>query len=410
MKKKLKIIFLILLLTIIYSYTIIIGYLPDNLVLFEGENLELPSIFGIFFNLDNESATLETSSSEARKISDEVGVTNMEVSLFNKFLIKEVEVSVLPKTKVIPVGNLAGVKLYTNGVLVVGMSEIQGIDNKIYKPYEKTGIEEGDTIISINSQTIHSTEDLIETVNESSGQEVKIDYVRDNQTLQCSMTPVKTSEEEYKLGLWVRDSAAGVGTVTFYEPKSGSFGALGHGIVDIDTEKLIDISSGEFVTTKILNVQKGEKGNPGRIQGTIDNQKNIGIISKNTKFGIYGRVDNIDTLNLQKSKEMEVASRDEIHTGDATILSTLENGNTEEYKIEIVKIFKENNYDNKSMQIKVTDEKLLEKTGGIIQGMSGSPIIQDGKFIGAVTHVLVNDPEEGYAVFADIMLKQLSIN
>lgn len=410
MKKKLKIIVLILLLTIIYSYTIIIGYLPDNLVLFEGENLELPSIFGIFFNLDNESATLETSSSEARKISDEVGVTNMEVSLFNKFLIKEVEVSVLPKTKVIPVGNLAGVKLYTNGVLVVGMSEIQGIDNKIYKPYEKTGIEEGDTIISINSQTIHSTEDLIETVNESSGQEVKIDYVRDNQTLQCSMTPVKTSEEEYKLGLWVRDSAAGVGTVTFYEPKSGSFGALGHGIVDIDTEKLIDISSGEFVTTKILNVQKGEKGNPGRIQGTIDNQKNIGIISKNTKFGIYGRVDNIDTLNLQKSKEMEVASRDEIHTGDATILSTLENGNTEEYKIEIVKIFKENNYDNKSMQIKVTDEKLLEKTGGIIQGMSGSPIIQDGKFIGAVTHVLVNDPEEGYAVFADIMLKQLSIN
>ena len=410
MKKKLKIIFLILLLTIIYSYTIIIGYLPDNLVLFEGENLELPSIFGIFFNLDNESATLETSSSEARKISDEVGVTNMEVSLFNKFLIKEVEVSVLPKTKVIPVGNLAGVKLYTNGVLVVGMSEIQGIDNKIYKPYEKTGIEEGDTIISINSQTIHSTEDLIETVNESSGQEVKIDYVRDNQTLQCSMTPVKTSEEEYKLGLWVRDSAAGVGTVTFYEPKSGSFGALGHGIVDIDTEKLIDISSGEFVTTKILNVQKGEKGNPGRIQGTIDNQKNIGIISKNTKFGIYGRVDNIDTLNLQKSKEMEVASRDEIHTGNATILSTLENGNTEEYKIEIVKIFKENNYDNKSMQIKVTDEKLLEKTGGIIQGMSGSPIIQDGKFIGAVTHVLVNDPEEGYAVFADIMLKQLSIN
>lgn len=334
----------------------------------------------------------------------------MEVSLFNKLFIKEVEVSVLPKTKVIPVGNLAGVKLYTNGVLVVGMSEIQGMDNKLYKPYEKTGIEEGDTIISINSQTIHNTEDLIESVNESSGNEIKIDYVRDNQTLQCSMTPVKTSEEEYKLGLWVRDSAAGVGTVTFYEPKSGSFGALGHGIVDIDTEKLIDISSGEFVTTKILNVQKGEKGSPGKIQGTIENQKNIGVISKNTKFGIYGKVDNIDTLNLQNSEEMEVASRDEIHTGQATILSTLENGNTEKYNIEIVKIFKDNNYDNKSMQIKVTDERLLNKTGGIIQGMSGSPIVQDGKFIGAVTHVLVNNPEEGYAVFGDIMLKQLNLN
>ena len=410
MKKKLKIILLLVILIILYIYTIAIGYLPDNIVLFEGEDLQIPSIFGLLFNIESESKTLETSANTSNKISDKVGVTNMEVSLFNKLFIKEVEVSVLPKTKVIPVGNLAGVKLYTNGVLVVGMSEIQGMDNKLYKPYEKTGIEEGDTIISINSQTIHNTEDLIESVNESSGNEIKIDYVRDNQTLQCSMTPVETPEEEYKLGLWVRDSAAGVGTVTFYEPKSGSFGALGHGIVDIDTEKLIDISSGEFVTTKILNVQKGEKGSPGKIQGTIENQKNIGVISKNTKFGIYGKVDNIDTLNLQNSEEMEVASRDEIHTGQATILSTLENGNTEKYNIEIVKIFKDNNYDNKSMQIKVTDERLLNKTGGIIQGMSGSPIVQDGKFIGAVTHVLVNNPEEGYAVFGDIMLKQLNLN
>lgn len=226
MKKKLKIILLLVILIILYIYTIAIGYLPDNIVLFEGEDLQIPSIFGLLFNIESESKTLETSANTSNKISDKVGVTNMEVSLFNKLFIKEVEVSVLPKTKVIPVGNLAGVKLYTNGVLVVGMSEIQGMDNKLYKPYEKTGIEEGDTIISINSQTIHNTEDLIESVNESSGNEIKIDYVRDNQTLQCSMTPVKTSEEEYKLGLWVRDSAAGVGTVTFYEPKSGCFGAL----------------------------------------------------------------------------------------------------------------------------------------------------------------------------------------
>ncbi len=180
----------------------------------------------------------------------------------------------------------------------------------------------------------------------------------------------------------------------------------GHGITDIDTGELINIASGEFVTTRILNITKGESGNPGKIQGTIENQVNIGNIDKNTRFGIYGKVDNLSGLSIDTSKEMEVATRDEIQLGKATILCSLDNKNVQEYEIEIEKIFKENNYDNKSMEIKVTDERLLEKTGGIIQGMSGSPIIQNGKFIGAVTHVLVNNPEEGYAVFGDIMLKQ----
>ena len=180
----------------------------------------------------------------------------------------------------------------------------------------------------------------------------------------------------------------------------------GHGITDIDTGELINIASGEFVTTRILNITKGESGNPGKIQGTIENQVNIGEIDKNTKFGIYGKVDNLSGLSIDTSKEMEVATRDEIRQGKATILCSLDNKTVQEYEIEIEKIFKENNYDNKTMEIKVTDERLLEKTGGIIQGMSGSPIIQNGKFIGAVTHVLVNNPEEGYAVFGDIMLKQ----
>ena len=405
--KKIKFVLLLLILIITYSYSLIIGYLPDQIILFEGEKLDIPSFFGINFSMEDEDGVIETSSNISENISEDIGVSKMNVNLFNQLSIKDIDVSILPKTTVIPVGNLAGVKLYTNGVLVVGMSEIQGEDNKMYKPYEKTGIEEGDTIIAVNNQTIHSTEDLISCVNKSLGNEVEIDFVRDNEALQCSMTPVKTQGEEYKLGLWVRDSAAGVGTVTFYEPESKTFAALGHGIVDIDTKQLINISSGEFVTTKILNIQKGEKGEPGRIQGTIDNQPNIGTIYKNTKFGIYGKVDNLLPLNLNNSKEMEVALRDEIHTGKATILATLEKGKTQEYDIEIKKIFKENNYDNKSMQIKIVDEDLLEKTGGIIQGMSGSPIIQDGKFIGAVTHVLVNNPQEGYAVFGDIMIKQL---
>lgn len=267
----------------------------------------------------------------------------------------------------IPVGNIAGIKLYTNGVLVVGMSEIEGMDNKKYKPYENTGIKEGDRIISVNSSNIQNTEELINKVNLSKGEEVKIKFVHDQQTLECNIKPVETMEKQYKLGLWVRDSAAGVGTVTFYDPETKSFGALGHGIADIDTEELINISSGEFVTTKILNVVKGEKGNPGRIQGTVDNQKNIGIIDKNTKFGIYGKVNNVSSLNIDMSKKMDLALRNEIKLGKATIMCSLENGNIEEYEIEIEKIYKENNIDNKSMLIKVTDERLLEKTGGIIQ-------------------------------------------
>lgn len=186
----------------------------------------------------------------------------------------------------------------------------------------------------------------------------------------------------------------GVGTITFYEPSTKTFAALGHGIADIDTEQLIDISSGEFVTTRILNITKGESGKPGKIQGTVENQKNIGTIYKNSKFGIYGKVDNLSSININSSREMEVALREEIQTGKATILCSLDNQNVQEYEIEIEKIFRENNYDNKSMLIKVTDQRLIEKTGGIIQGMSGSPIIQNGKFIGAVTHVLVNNPQE----------------
>ena len=403
----LKIFLLLVILLMSYIYAIVIGYIPDRIVLFEGEEIDLPSIFGLSFRDNSNEELVEVSSTTSQKISEEIGVSKMQVSLFNNFFVKSVDVDVLPRTTVIPVGNLAGVKLYTNGVLVVGMSEIQGDDNRMYKPYEETGIEEGDTIVAINDSTIHSTEDLIQCVNMSLGNELEIEYVRDNQTMQCSMTPVKTADEQYKLGLWVRDSAAGVGTVTFYEPSTKSFAALGHGIVDIDTEQLINISSGEFVTTKILNIQKGEKGEPGRIQGTIDNQQNIGVISKNTRFGIYGVVDNVLALNLNNSKELEVALRDEIQTGKAKILCTLENGKTEEYEIEIEEIYKDNNYDNKSMKIKVTDNRLIEKTGGIIQGMSGSPIIQNNKFVGAITHVLVNNPQEGYAVFGDIMIKQM---
>lgn len=358
---------MIILLLVLYIYVVYVQSIPDNIVVFEGETINLKTILGLKADLIQEDEVVETISSNQSSVMNSVGKKTAKISLFENITLKDVNIDVLPRTKVIPVGSIAGIKLYTSGVLVVGMSEIQGIDNKKYKPYENTGIEEGDTIISVNSKEITTTEDLVKNVNSSSGNEISIKYIHNEKTLECSIKPVQTSSSEYKLGLWVRDSAAGVGTVTFYEPESQSFGALGHGITDIDTEQLIDISSGEFVTTKILNVVKGETGNPGRIQGTVENQENIGTIYKNTKFGIYGTVDNVSSLNIDSSKEMELALRDEIQTGKATILCSLENGRIEEYEIEIEKIYKENNYDNKSMLIKVTDERLLDKTGGIIQ-------------------------------------------
>lgn len=398
---------LVFFLLVIYMYILVWQNLPNELVVFEGEKINLKTILGMNIKTNQEKQeTIETSSNNSETITGEAGKKTLEVSLFDKILTKDIEVDVLPKTTVIPVGNIAGVKLYTSGVLVVGMSEIEGIDNKKYRPYENTGIEEGDRITKIGEKYISTTNELIDLVNKSKGEDIEITYIHEEESKQCSIEPVQTGNNEYKLGLWVRDSAAGVGTVTFYEPSTKTFGALGHGITDIDTGELINIASGEFVTTRILNIAKGENGNPGKIQGTIENQKNIGQISKNSKFGIYGKVDNLSSLEIDASKEMEVATREEIKEGKATILCSLDNKTVEEYEIEIEKIYKENNYDNKSMQIKVTDQKLIEKTGGIIQGMSGSPIIQNGKFIGAVTHVLVNNPQEGYAVFGDIMLKQ----
>ena len=404
MKKLFKIMILLTFLLIIYVYILVISNIPDEITIFEGENLSLKTIFGM--TLHSEDEVLEVSANSGEKTINKIGNETLSVSLFDKLFLKSVDVSVLPKTTVIPVGNIAGVKLYTNGVLVVGMSEIEGEDSKTYKPYENTGIKEGDTIVKINDNVISSTDDLIEKVNMSNGEKIEIEYIHDEETKECSITPIKTSEEEYKLGLWVRDSAAGVGTVTFYEPSTQSFGALGHGITDIDTGDLLNIASGEFVTAKVLNIKKGEDGNPGKIQGTVEEQETIGEITKNTEFGIYGKIQDLSSLNIDTSKEMEVAMRDEIELGKATILCSLDNQTVKEYEIEITKIYKDNHYNNKSMEIKVTDEELIEKTGGIIQGMSGSPIIQNGKFIGAVTHVLVNSSTEGYAIFGDLMLKQ----
>ena len=380
--KKIKKILIVITLILIYIYVCNISMLPNNIILMQGEVLKLNTVLGV--NVKN-AKTVAASSNLNNSIFEETGKMNLELNLFNLFSVKDVTVNVIPKTTVIPLGKAIGMKMYTKGVLVVGMSEIQG-----QKPYENTGIETGDKIVEVNNVKINNTDELIECVNRSKGESIQITYISDNEEEVANISPVKTGENEYKLGLWVRDAAAGVGTLTFYEPSTGEFGALGHGINDVDTYELIDIANGELVTTNIIDIVKGEDGTPGEIRGIIEGSSTIGSIYKNTDYGVYGKVTDKSRLNLDTNNELEVANRSEIKTGKAEIMCELENGKIEKYEIEIQKIFLENNQDNKSMLIKVTDEDLIEKTGGIIQGMSGAPIIQNGKFIGAITHVLVN--------------------
>ncbi len=400
--KLFKKIIIITFLLIIYAYVCNISLLPSNYIIMQGENLRLYTLLGIKLIEESSYQTLQTSSTLEQEKINKIGKVSFRLNLFNLIPLKNIDVNVIPKTTVVPMGNAIGMKLYTAGVLVVGMSEIEG-----KKPYENSGIKEGDRIIQINQNQIDNTDDLMKAVNKSDGNNIYIKYVRDEKTITTSIKPLKNSSNEYKIGLWVRDAAAGVGTLTFYEPSSGMFATLGHGIMDIDTAELIKIANGELVTTNILSINKGTKGNPGEIRGTIEAGHTIGSISKNTKFGVFGTINKTPYLNTSNTNEVQVALREEIKTDKAQIICELENGKKEYYDIEIQRIFISNNKDNKSMLIKVTDKKLLEKTGGIIQGMSGAPIIQNGKFVGAVTHVLVNDPTIGYGVFADIMLKQM---
>lgn len=404
MKKILKIA-TVLMLIIFYIYIYNIAAIPENITLFEGETVNLKLAAGLSLQRLNNYETTLASTNLNKDISTATGNNKLKLSLFNSIGVKDVNIDVVPETKVVPLGTSIGMKLYTKGVLVVGMSEIETDDNKKEKPYENSGIEEGDSIIAINDSEVNTTQELINQINHSNGETLDIKYMKDDGILETSITPVK-SNNEYKIGLWVRDAAAGVGTLTFYEPSTNMFMSLGHGIVDIDTEKIVEISSGELVTANILSIVKGQKNVPGEIRGTITNGYTIGRIYKNTNMGVYGKVINKQYLNVQNG-EVLVAARNEIKTGKATVICQLENNGPSEYEIEIEKIYINNNNDNKSMLIKITDSRLLEKTGGIIQGMSGAPILQNGKFIGAVTNVLIKDPTQGYAIFGDLLIKQI---
>ena len=255
MKKSFKI-FIIAFLLCIFTYICKIDSIPNNLIIYNGEKLNIGNFLGLKLDFAN---TLLASNNLGN---DENKAETVNVKLFNLFNVKQITVNKLDEKTVIPVGEISGLKLYTNGVLVVGMSEITAEDNQKYKPYETTKIEEGDRIIKINNVQIMDTNHLIQIVNDSKGEKLTIEYIKNNEKYIEEIIPQKALDNTYKLGLWVRDSSAGIGTLTIYEPKTGNFAALGHGITDIDTGDLVEIQNGEFVTANVVSIVKGKKGNP----------------------------------------------------------------------------------------------------------------------------------------------------
>lgn len=391
---------LIIVLLILLIYVSNITNIPDSILLFKGENFNVKTALGIKINENTDKKIIQTSADIDTE--NFVEKKTLSVSFLNIFNIKEIEINEIPQAEVVPLGNIVGLRLYASGVLVIGKTEIKG-----EKPYKTSTIKEGDLITAVNSKKVETTTDLITSVNDSKGNSIEITYVREGIIYTTTIEPVKTDKDEYKIGLWVRDGAIGVGTISYYEPSTKYFAALGHPIIDTDTGEIVSIKEGELVNASVISIKKGEEGNPGEIKGSLKSDEKIGQISTNTEFGIYGTLDNLSSLNIDKENKIKVALREEIKTGDAKVLLTLEDGIRKEYDVKIKKIYKNNDKDNKSMLIEIVDEDLKNLTGGIIQGMSGAPLIQNGKFIGAITHVLVNNPELGYAVFGDLMIKQM---
>ena len=310
--------------------------------------------------------------------------------------------------EVYPGGISIGVKINNKGALVVGYSDISTHEGLSESPGKVAGIELGDIIEEVNGENIETCSDLISKVKTCRNDEMTVKILRGNSEITKKVSLIK-EDNEYKIGLWVRDSTAGIGTLTFYDKDSKTFGALGHPITDGDTNVSFNIKSGTLLRSSVLSIKKGERGNPGEIKGLFINEnESIGNIEKNTNSGIYGD-GSVELINPNFNKAMTVAYRDEIKEGHAQIITTVEDGGAKAYDIEILKLLPQDEPGSKSMIIKIVDPVLLEKTGGIVQGMSGSPIIQNGKIIGAVTHVLINKPDVGYGIYIEWMLQDAGV-
>lgn len=399
--------------------------MPDNIMLLEGEqhlfDVKIPINVSIKSkkndvlklngnNLDGEQISLSLLS-PFKIESSNYGKADFDINMLGIIPLKHVTVNVIPQIKVIPGGQPVGVKLTTKGVMVVGISEVSCIDGNQYNPSLDASLEIGDTILKINDTIVKDGEHVSRLVNLSDGNPLKLSVIRKGKEIETTIKPVKSKEDQqYKIGAWIRDSTAGVGTLTFYCPANNSYGALGHPITDVDTGVILSVSSGKIVPSKIISIQPGMRGKPGELRGLfVDNEDELGSILKNTSCGIYGNASK-KIVNNMFTEPIPIALQSQIKEGPAKILTTINNTEVKSYDIVIEKLTNQSKANPKSMIIRVTDPELLEKTGGIVQGMSGSPIIQDEKLVGAVTHVFINRPEMGYGIYIEWMLQEAGID
>ncbi len=329
-------------------------------------------------------------------------VYKMSVELFGFINFKETEVSVINDVEVKPVGKPIGIYVKTKGILVLQSGEFAGADGFTKRPAAL--LQKGDYILAYNGEEMTKKRELIDKIAASSGEPVVLTIDRNGEIFDLQVTPEKNESGEYKLGIWVRDNAQGVGTMT-YVTKENEFGALGHGINDLDTSVLMNLEFGNLYQADIISIKKGSVGEPGEMTGYIsyDRDDLVGEVSQNTNEGIYGTVRDVFSESVEE-EYLKIGLKQEVHLGPVEILSTV-NEETAYYDAEIIDIYTENDSSSRGFRIQITDPDLIEETGGIVQGMSGSPIIQEGKLIGAVTHVLVQDPTMGYGIFIEEMLE-----
>lgn len=322
-----------------------------------------------------------------------------ELKLFGVFPIKSADVRVIDELYVRPSGESFGIKLFTNGVVVVGLSSVETAEGSA-RPAQAAGIQINDNILSVDGEAVHSNEAVAELISKSEGRTLCVRLIRNGQAHTLWLAPAKCkSDGAYKAGMWVRDSSAGIGTMTFYSPATGIAAGLGHGICDVDTGELLPLSSGEMVEAKISAVEKSVSGAPGELKGSLTGNR-IGEVLLNSATGIYGSF----AWDGSDSGLLPVAMKQEVKTGAAEILSTIDGGTVQRFTCELEKVRLDPDEQTQNLVIRITDGRLLARCGGIVQGMSGSPILQNGKLVGAVTHVFVGDPERGYGILAENML------
>ena len=295
-----------------------------------------------------------------------------------------------------------GIKLFSKGVMVVALSEIQTTEGRVW-PAKQCGLQEGDIITEIENQPVNSIDEVARAVRKNGGHAMAIQALRDGRQMEVTAEAVPCmADGSYKLGAWLRDSMAGIGTVTFYDPQTGAFAALGHGITDVDTGKLMPLSRGSVMAASVKAVKRGASGSPGELRGDFDLTRDLGLLYANTECGIFGVLPQ-ENRPEAVGEAIPVARRTEVRTGKAVILANCRGNEVCAYEIEIEKLYG-GSAPTRNLLLRVTDPALIALTGGIVQGMSGSPIVQDGKLVGAVTHVLLDDPQRGYGILAENML------